>query len=68
MLALGTVGILTENQLAGYNGGYIQFLGYTPETEERMEQERLEYITAHRQWQARQSAKTGEKRIINEVI
>lgn len=55
-------------KLTGYNGGYIQFLGYTPETEERMEQERLEYITAHRQWQARQSAKTGEKRIINEVI
>ena len=43
-------------KLTGYNGGYIQFLGYTPETEERMEQERLEYITAHRQWQARQSA------------
>ena len=43
-------------KLTGYNGGYIQCLGYTPETEERMEQERLEYITAHRQWQARQSA------------
>ena len=41
-------------KLTGYNGGYIEFLGYTPETEKRMEQERQEFIIAHRQWQAGQ--------------
>lgn len=38
-----------------YNGGYIRFLGYTPETEVLLEQERQEYIIAHRQWQTRQA-------------
>ena len=42
-------------KLTGYNGGYIEFLGYTPETEKRMEQERQEFIIAHRQWQAGQT-------------
>ena len=42
-------------KLTGYNGGYIRFLGYTPETEVLLEQERQEYIIAHRQWQTRQA-------------
>ena len=42
-------------KLTGYNGGYIRFLGYTPETEALLEKERQEYITAHRQWQTRQA-------------
>lgn len=37
----------------GYNGGCIEFLGYTPETEARLEQERQEYSVAHRQWQTK---------------
>lgn len=45
-------------RLTGYNGGYICFLGYTPETEEKLEQERQEYIIAHQQWQARQQLAT----------
>ena len=40
-------------RLTGYNGGYIQFLGYTPETETLLEQEREEVIIAHQAWQAR---------------
>lgn len=43
-------------RLTGYNGGYIRFLGYTPETEALLEKERQEYITAHRQWQTKQAA------------
>ena len=43
-------------KLTGYNGGYIRFLGYTPETEALLEQERQEVIVAHKMWQARQSA------------
>ncbi|WP_370794997.1 LPD29 domain-containing protein [Bacteroides stercorirosoris] len=42
-------------RLTGYNGGCIEFMGYTPETEERLEQERQEFIIAHRQWQAGQA-------------
>ena len=41
-------------RMTGYNGGCIEFLGYTPETEARLEQERQEYIVAHRQWKAKQ--------------
>ena len=40
-------------RLTGYNGGYIQFLGYTPETKTLLEQEREEVIIAHQAWQAR---------------
>ena len=40
--------------MTGYNGGCIEFLGYTPETEARLEQERQEYIVAHQQWQTKQ--------------
>ena len=41
-------------KLTGYNGGYICFLGYAPETEARLEQERQEYIIARQQWQTEQ--------------
>ena len=39
--------------LTGYNGGYIRFLGYTPETEALLERERQEVITAHKVWQSK---------------
>ena len=42
-------------KLTGYNGGYIRFIGYTPEAEALLEKERQEYITAHRQWQTKQT-------------
>ena len=41
-------------RLTGYNGGCIELLGYTPETEARLEQERQEFIIAHKQWQTKQ--------------
>lgn len=41
-------------KLTGYNGGYIEFLGYTPETEALLEQERQEVIIAHQAWQVKQ--------------
>ena len=41
-------------KLTGYNGGYIRFLGYTPETEALLERERQEVIVAIRQWQSKQ--------------
>ncbi len=42
-------------KLTGYNGGYIRFIGYTPEAEALLEKERQENITAHRQWQTKQT-------------
>lgn len=42
-------------RLTGYNGGYIEFLGYTPETENLLEQEREEYSWAYRAWASEQS-------------
>ena len=45
-------------ELTGYNGGYIRLLGYAPETERSLEQERQEYATAYRTWQSRQNLKT----------
>ena len=41
-------------KLTGYNGGCIEFLGYTPETEVLLEQERQEVVIAHQKWQAKQ--------------
>ena len=41
-------------KLTGYNGGCIEFLGYTPETEAQLEKERQEVIVAHQAWQAKQ--------------
>ncbi len=46
---LADAGIVCK--LTGYNGGYIQFVGYTPETERLLEQERLEYSEARRKWE-----------------
>lgn len=45
-------------ELTGFNCGYIRLLGYTPETESRLERERQEYATAYRVWQSRQNLKT----------
>ena len=42
-------------KLTGYNGGYIEFLGYTLETEALLEEERQEIIIAHRKWQNKQA-------------
>ena len=42
-------------KLTGYNGGCIEFLGYTPETEVLLEKERQDVINAHQAWQKRQS-------------
>ena len=41
-------------KLTCYNGGCIEFLGYTPETEALLEKERQEVIVAHQAWQAKQ--------------
>ena len=41
-------------KLTGYNGGCIEFLGYTPETEVLLEKERQDVIIAHQAWQAMQ--------------
>ena len=41
-------------KLTGNNGGYIEFLGYTPETEALLEKERQDVIIAHQAWQAMQ--------------
>ena len=41
-------------KLTGYNGGYIEFLGYTSETEALLEKERQEVIIAHQAWQVKQ--------------
>lgn len=41
-------------KLTGYNGGCIEFLGYTPETEALLEKERQEVIIAHRAWLSKQ--------------
>ena len=41
-------------KLTGYNGGCIEFLGYTPETEALLEKERQEVVIAHQAWQAKQ--------------
>lgn len=37
-------------RLTGHNGGYIRFLGYSPETERSLERERQEYADAYRTW------------------
>lgn len=45
-------------ELTGYNGGYIRLIGYTPEMENSLEQERQEYATAYQAWQSEHSLKT----------
>ena len=58
---LSEVGI--RCRLTGYNGGYIEFLGYTPETENLLEQEREEYTRAYRVWVSEQSISQKMKAI-----
>ena len=41
-------------KLTGYNSGCIEFLGYTPETEALLEEERQDAVIAHQSWQAKQ--------------
>lgn len=47
-------------KLTGYNGGYIQFLGYTPETEDMLERERQEFTVAHKEWEKKQQIQMAE--------
>lgn len=53
---LEKVGI--QCKLTGFNGGYIRFLGYTPEMETLLEQERLEVAIAHKAWQSKNNTQT----------
>ena len=41
-------------RLTGYNGGPIEFLGYTDSTRVVLEKERAEYIAAYRKWKEEQ--------------
>ena len=41
-------------RLTGYNGGHIEFLGYTDSTRVALEKERAEYIAAYRKWKEEQ--------------
>ena len=41
-------------RLTGYNGGHIEFLGYTDSTRVMLEKERAEYIAAYRKWKEEQ--------------
>lgn len=40
-------------ELTGCNRGYIRLLGYAPETEKCLEQERQEVAIAHKAWQSK---------------
>ena len=51
-----------RSKLTGYNGGCIEFLGYTPETEALLEKERQEVIIAHQKWQAKQ-VQTAKRKV-----
>lgn len=46
-------------KLTGFNGGYIRFLGYTPEMETLLEQERQEFAIAHKAWQSKNNIQTN---------
>ena len=54
---LEKVGI--QCKLTGFNGGYIRFLGYTPEMETLLEQERQEVAIAHKAWQSKNNIQTN---------
>lgn len=47
-------------RLTGYNGGCIEFLGYTPETEEKLEQERQEFTVARKEWEKKQQVQMAK--------
>ena len=46
---LEAAGILCK--LTGYNGGCIRFIGYTPETEQMLRLEEMEYKEAREKWE-----------------
>lgn len=50
---LTSAGILCR--FAGYNRGCIEFLGYTPQTEQALEREREEVIAAYEVWRKKNS-------------
>lgn len=50
-------------RLTGYNGGHIEFLGYTDSTRVALEKEREEYIAAYRKWQAAQQTHNDKKQV-----
>ena len=45
---LQAAGIICKT--TGWNGGYIRFIGYTPETDARLEKERQEWLIAKKAW------------------
>lgn len=49
---LRSAGIMSET--TGRNGGYIKFMGYMPETEALLEQERQQWIKARKAWDEKQ--------------
>ncbi len=49
--------------LKGYNGGFIEFLGYTDQTREVLETERAEYVAAYRKWQETQQTHNDKKQV-----
>lgn len=50
-------------RLTGYNGGFIEFLGYTDRTREALEAERAEYIAVYRKWQETQQTHNDKKQV-----
>jgi curved DNA-binding protein CbpA len=57
---LNAAGIICKT--TGYNGGFIKFIGYTPETEMQLNKEREEWIEAKQAWDKEQSEKRQKKR------
>lgn len=51
-------GIITR--ATGWNGGFIQFLGYTPETEAGLEQERNDWLEAKKAWDEKHITKKSK--------
>ena len=45
-------------RLTGCNGGYIRFMGYAPETERNLDQERQEYAAAYGRWRGIKTKQT----------
>lgn len=57
---LQAAGIICK--ITSWNGGYIRFLGYTPETENLLEKERQEWIDAKIVWDKENKETEGAKR------
>jgi hypothetical protein len=58
---LSAAGIICKT--TGYNGGYIKFIGYTPETELQLNKEREDWIEAKRAWDKEYSEKSQTERV-----